>query len=235
MVLEVKNLSFHYPDGTKVFDRLNMTIEGGHVALLGPNGSGKSTLSALLCGALEPAEGEIRLDGCRLERHMRRHAFGMVFQDPDDQLFMATVLEDVGFNLVAHGMARHEANRLAQAQLEALEIAHLADRPPHRLSGGEKRMTALAGALVARPRMMLFDEPSSALDPKARRRLIGTLQNLSLPFLMTTHDLDLALDTCDRAVVLCRGLVEANEGIELLRDATRLAQWDLELPLRYQK
>lgn len=235
MVLEVKDLSFRYPDGTLVFESLNLTLEAGRVALLGHNGSGKSTLSALVCGALEPTGGEIRLDGHKLERHQRRHAFGMVFQDPDDQLFMATVLEDVGFNLVAHGMARHEADRLARAQLEALDIAHLADRPPHRLSGGEKRMTALAGALVARPRMMLFDEPSSALDPKARRRLIAALQTLTVPFLMTTHDLDLALDTCDRALVLCRGVVSANESIELLGDAERLARWDLELPLRYQK
>ena len=234
MDVAVSNLSFCYPDGTPVFEDLSLRIRGERVALIGPNGSGKSTLLALLCGAMSPQKGTIALEGQTLTEHDRQHSFGMVFQDPDDQLFMATVLEDVGFGMVAHGATRGEADEASLRLLEELGISHLAPRAPHRLSGGEKRLVATAGALVGRPKALLFDEPSSALDPKARRRIIELFLTLPVPFIMTTHDLDMAEDLCDQVILLSRGSLGAQGGPELLRDGALLSRFDLELPLRYQ-
>ena len=162
-----------------------------------------------------------------------REAVGLIFQDPDDQLFMPQVVEDVAFGPVAHGVPAEEAHARAREVLESLNVGHLAERPPHRLSGGEKRMAALAGILVMRPEIVVLDEPSAALDPRARRRVIEVLRELDKPIILATHDLDMALDVCGRAVVLYDGRVAADGDLgTILGDEALLRQNGLELPLR---
>jgi cobalt/nickel transport system ATP-binding protein len=188
------------------------------------------------CFAVPAGNGEIILFGrpAGAEPHRLRGAVGLIFQDPDDQLFMPRVLEDVAFGLVSRGMSVAEAHERALSTLETLSVAHLANRPPHRLSGGEKRMVALAGILAADPEIIVLDEPSSTLDPRARRHVIGVLKALGKPMILATHDLDMVLDICTRAVIMNKGRAVAEGPLpSILQDETFLRRNGLEAPLRY--
>jgi cobalt/nickel transport system ATP-binding protein len=204
------------------------------LALIGANGSGKSTLLAHLAGCFPfDGSGEIRLFGQSVGSDLERlrKAVGLIFQDSDDQLFMPSVLEDVAFGLVARGMKVAVAHERALAVLETLSAAQLASRLPHRLSGGEKRVVALAGILVTQPEIIVLDEPSSGLDPQARRRVIEMLQALDRPMILATHDLDMALDVCTRALVMNEGRITADGNLpDLLKDEPLLLENGLELP-----
>jgi cobalt/nickel transport system ATP-binding protein len=230
-------LRYSYPDGSPALQGVNFSIKRGEkLALVGANGSGKSTLLAHLAGCFPlSGPGGVRLFGrpvTDLER--LRKVVGLVFQDSDDQLFMPRVLEDVAFGLVAHGMEVAEAHERARVVLEDLFAAHLASRLPHRLSGGEKRIVALAGILVMRPEIVLLDEPSSGLDPRARRRVIEVLRSLERPMILATHDLDMALDVCTRALIMSEGKIAAEGTLpDLLKDEALLLENGLELPPRY--
>lgn len=232
--LEVHALYYSYPDGHKALNNVSFRLhENEKLALVGPNGSGKSTLLLHLAGGIA-ARDEIRLWGQVAGTKELRQTVGLIFQEPDDQLFMPQVIDDVAFGLIARGMPAAEAKYKALAMLERLGAAHLAERPPHCLSGGEKRLVALAGILVMEPQIIVLDEPTSALDPRARRRVIETLRALHQPLILTTHDLDMALDVCSRAVLLYEGKVAA-EGLlpELFHRKDLLERNGLELPLRY--
>lgn len=234
--LEVCGLCYAYPDGHRALNGVSFTLgRGEKLALVGPNGSGKSTLMLHLAGCIAAQTGTVSLEGVPVGKDLKRlrEAVGLIFQDPDDQLFMPQVVEDVAFGPVAHGVPAEEAHARAREVLESLNVGHLAERPPHRLSGGEKRMAALAGILVMRPEIVVLDEPSAALDPRARRRVIEVLQELDKPLILATHDLDMALDVCGRAVVLFDGRVAADGDLEtILGDEALLRQNGLELPLR---
>lgn len=232
--LEVRALHYSYPDGHKALNGVSFGLrENEKLALVGPNGSGKSTLLLHLAGGIA-ARDEIRLWGRPAGAEELRRAVGLIFQEPDDQLFMPQVADDVAFGLVARGVPAAEARRKAMEMLDRLGAAHLAERPPHRLSGGEKRLAALAGILVMEPQVIVLDEPTSALDPRARRRVIETLRALSQPLILTTHDLDMALDVCSRAALLYDGAVAAEGPLpDLFRDKELLKRNGLELPLRY--
>ena len=232
--LEVRALHYSYPDGHKALNGVSFGLrENEKLALVGPNGSGKSTLLLHLAGGIA-ARDEIRLWGRPAGAEELRRAVGLIFQEPDDQLFMPQVADDVAFGLVARGVPAAEARRKAMEMLDRLGAAHLAERPPHRLSGGEKRLAALAGILVMEPQVIVLDEPTSALDPRARRRVIETLRALSQPLILTTHDLDMALDVCSRAALLYDGAVAAEGPLpDLFRDKELLERNGLELPLRY--
>ena len=239
IVLEAKELQYDYPDGTSALQGLSIRLhEGEKLALLGANGSGKSTLMLHLSGCLSAASGEVLLHGEPVGSDLGRlrGAVGMIFQEPDDQLFMPTVAEDTAFGLVAGGMDSGCARKEALQMLERLSISHLAERPPHRLSGGEKRLVALAGILVMNPAVVVLDEPSASLDPRGRRRVTELLQELKKPLLLASHDLDMALDICERAVIISGGRAAA-EGAsnEILKDEKLLSSCGLELPLRYQR
>ena len=236
-VLEARALHYAYPDGNPALNGVDFALNKGEkLALVGANGSGKSTLMLHLSGCLAAQRGEVLLRGSPVGSDLKRlrDAVGLIFQDPDDQLFMPQVFEDVAFGLVAHGRNVAEAHAEAAAVLDTLNIGHLASRPPHRLSGGEKRMVALAGILVMQPEIVVLDEPSAALDPRARRRVIETLQELEKPLILATHDLDMALDVCGRAIVMNKGVVSADGAIpDILQDKFLLLENGLEPPLRY--
>ena len=235
-LLEVRGLCYAYPGGQEALRGVSLSLsEGEHVALVGANGSGKSTLLLHLAGALAAPDGTVFLHGGPAGAEALREAVGLIFQEPDDQLLMPQVLEDAAFGLVARGMPAAEAQARALSTLGKLGAAHLANRPPHRLSGGEKRMAALAGILVMEPEVLVLDEPTAALDPRARRRVIELLNSMEAStLLLATHDLDMALDVCTRAAILCEGRVAAEGPLpDLFRDQTLLERCGLELPLRY--
>ena len=232
-LLEARGLAYDYPDGHRALGGIDLTIEAGaRTAIAGANGSGKSTLLLLLSGCLAPKAEGIILRGEAAKPDGLREQVGLVFQEPDDQLFMPSVLEDVAFGLVARGLEQGAAKRRAATELDRFGIAHLAERPPHRLSGGEKRVVALCGILVTQPEIVVLDEPSSSLDPRARRKLIEILRTVDRTLIVATHDLDMALELCDTVFLLNEGRgVAFGPATDLLSDEKLLRENGLELPL----
>jgi len=225
-MLEIEHLSVRYPDGTAAVQDLSLTIaDGERVALIGANGAGKTSLLLALVGVL-PAEGRITLDGVTLDKSTApriRQLAGMVFQDPDDQLFMPRLYDDLAFGLRNLNVPETEIGPRIDQALAALGIARLKERSALKLSGGEKRMAALATVLVLSPSLMLLDEPTAFLDPRARRGLIRTLNTLGHAMLIATHDLPFAAQVCTRAVVLQGGRIAADGPCgALLYDAARM-------------
>ncbi|MDR1363003.1 MAG: energy-coupling factor ABC transporter ATP-binding protein [Spirochaetaceae bacterium] len=223
MLLNVSGLSVLYSGSNEdpALKDLTFSIdEGEKVALLGANGAGKSTLMLSLLGILDAAIGKIEVDGVILEKKslpLIRRRLGLLFQDPDDQLFMPTVYDDITFgpqnyaeNTGASKEITEKINEDADKILKKLGIAHLKDRMSHKLSGGEKRLAALASILVMEPRLLLMDEPSAFLDPRARRRLISIIESLPNACLIATHDLDMALNLCARCLLLHKGRLRAD-------------------------
>jgi cobalt/nickel transport system ATP-binding protein len=227
--LEAVGIGFSYPKGTRVFDGLSFTVaQGEKVALLGRNGAGKSTLLSLLLGIEWPDEGDISVCGFKLARQTTgdiRRCAGMVFQNPDDQLFMPTVREDVAFGPRNLGMDAESSGKIADEVLERLGIAHLAGKPPYRLSGGEKRSAALATALAMQPKLLLLDEPTAFLDPAGKRTLAAILQALPIAMLIATHDMEFVRETCPRAILLSggRALADGDTG-QILSDWEAMAE-----------
>ena len=213
-MMEIENLKLVYPDGTRAIENLSLTLEEGEsVALVGANGAGKTSLLLSLVGVLPAAEGSIRVDDITLSKKTVdeiRSRVGLVFQNPDDQLFMPVIREDVAFGPRNFGKSPGETKEIVEKTLEKLGISHLADKSPTKMSGGEKRMAAIATVLAMEPRVMLFDEPTAFLDPKARRHLIGILKSLPHTKLIATHDLPFACEVCSRVVVLSGGAIAAD-------------------------
>ncbi len=233
--LLVEDLAFAYPDGHQALFGVDLRVERGErVAVLGPNGAGKTTLVLHLNGILTGGRGRVSVAGLPVERRNLpevRRRVGIVFQDPDDQLFMPTVGEDVAFGPRNLGLPEPEvAARVARA-LEQVGMAGSADRPPHHLSFGQRRRVAVATVLSMDPEVLVLDEPSSNLDPAGRRELAEVLQSLPVTVLMVTHDLPYALQLCPRSVVLDGGVVVADGPTrEVLADADLLGRHRLELP-----
>ncbi|MEW6756357.1 MAG: ABC transporter ATP-binding protein [Candidatus Latescibacterota bacterium] len=238
-VIEARHLAFQYPDGTPALQGVSFRITHGEcVALIGPNGAGKSTLLLHLTGCLWPSRGELRVGDVPVSRqtlpHIRR-TVGLVFQDPDDQLFMPTVADDLAFGPLNLGLRGAEVEGRIRACLERVGAAHLRERPPYRLSAGEKRAVAIAAVLSLGPSILALDEPSSHLDPRHRRQLIGLLRSFEHTRLVATHDLDLALDVCSRVILLAQGTVAADgPATDVLADGALLERHGLEKPLRLQ-
>ncbi|HSM81184.1 MAG TPA: ABC transporter ATP-binding protein, partial [Nodosilinea sp.] len=188
------DLSFGYPDQPDVLCHISLSVrEGDRVGIIGHNGCGKTTLFMLLCGVLTPATGDIKLFDAPLQPGQFRPEVGLLFQDPDDQLFSASVREDIAFGPQNMGFDAEEvAARVTQAA-DMAGITHLLDRLPHHLSGGEKQMVAIAGLLAMTPQIILYDEPTASLDLRTRRRLIRFLQNSTETLLISSHDLEFVL------------------------------------------
>jgi len=235
-VLELVDVRYRYPTGTEALRGVTLAIQPGeHVALAGPNGAGKSTLVLAMAGFVS-ARGTIRVAGHTLTpgsaRDVRRH-LGLVFQDADDQLFMPRVADDVAFGPATMGLEEDEVRvRVAEA-LAAVGLEGFGDREPYHLSVGEKRRAALATVLAMRPQVLVLDEPSADLDPRGRRMLIDLLRPMTGTLMVITHDLDLAVETCGRVVVLDAGVVVADGPVrEVLSDRTLVEAHGLEVPLR---
>jgi cobalt/nickel transport system ATP-binding protein len=238
--LHFNSVSFTYPDGTKALSEVSFEMHHGErIGLIGANGAGKSTLLQLLAGFLVAQSGSIDLGGLKITPSTIaevRRTLGFVFQDADDQLFMPTVFEDVAFGPANLGVEEPELTPLVQETLKRTGIAHLADRPPYHLSGGQKRAAAIATVLASTPSMLVLDEPANALDPMARRRIIEQLKGFSHSQLIASHDLDLVLDLCHRVVVLHEGKVAAvAPPMTVFKDKELLERCGLLPPLRMQQ
>ncbi len=237
--LEVAGLAYAYPDGHQALFGVDLTIpRGERVALLGPNGAGKTTLVLHLNGILTAGLGGVRVGGLPVGRdtvaEVRRRV-GIVFQDPDDQLFMPSVREDVAFGPANAGLRGAELERRVADALARVGMADHAERPPHHLSFGQRRRVAVATVLAMEPEILVLDEPSANLDPAARRELADILRSLDLTVLMVTHDLPYALELCPRSVILSEGVIAADgPTAELLADAELLARHRLELPFGFR-
>jgi len=232
--VETRSLGFAYPDGREALRDIDLTIGAGEkVSLVGPNGAGKSTLLLLLAGLLR-GEGTIRLFGEELhDGNIKRHRarMGMVFQDPDDQLFSPTVFEDVAFGPLYAGLAEAEVQRRVSWALAQVGMEGFEDRLSHHLSLGEKKRVAIATALAMEPELLLLDEPSAGLDPRARRRFIELLRELPQTLLVATHDMRLVAELLPRTVVLDGGRVVADGRTErILGDQRLLEAHGLEMP-----
>ncbi len=233
--LEVRGLAFAYPDGLQALFGVNLTVSRGErVALLGPNGAGKTTLALHLNGVLQAGAGSVHVGGMELTKanlkEIRRRV-AIVFQDPDDQLFMPTVREDVAFGPANLGLVGAELDARVNDALDAVGMTEYAHRPPHHLSYGQRRRVAVATVLAMQPEILVMDEPTSNLDPAAKRELAGILQSLDLTMLMVTHDMPYALELCERAVVMNRGTITGDGPTrEVLADESLMRANRLELP-----
>lgn len=233
--VELKNVIFSYPDGTKALCGISCRIEAGEaVGLIGGNGAGKSTLLRHLNGCLNPSSGEVQIGGGPVNRNTLtgiRRQVGMVFQDPDDQLFMPTVFDDVAFGPLNLELPVEEVESRVRSALDRVGMVHLADRPPHKLSGGEKRAVSIATVLAVSPDILVLDEPTSNLDPRGRRRLIELLRGLEQTRIIATHDLEMVVEVCDRVIVLDEGVVVAEGPVyDILNDEELMLQHGLERP-----
>jgi energy-coupling factor transporter ATP-binding protein EcfA2 len=229
-MIVARGLRFRYPNGVLGLDGVDLRVaQGERLAVLGPNGAGKTTLMLHLNGLLR-GEGQLDVAGIVDSRELRA-AVGLVFQDPDDQLFMPTVEADVAFGPANLGLQGEALRARVAEALEAVRMGDTAQRAPHQLSAGERRRAAVAGVLAMRPDVLVLDEPTSHLDPAARRELADVLQSLRLTTLLVTHDLPYALELCPRAVVLDNGVVAADgPAREILADEGFMRAHRLELP-----
>lgn len=238
-IVQAVNLAYTYPDGNKAIKNISFLITHGEsVAFVGANGAGKSTLLMHLNGHLLPEKGSLRVGDFPLTKETVqniRRSVGMVFQDSDDQLFMPTVYDDVAFGPLNMGLPPEVVDEKVRSTLETAGVLHLINRPTHRLSGGEKRSVAIATVLSMSPDILVMDEPTSNLDPRARRRLINLLKSFKHTKIIATHDLDMALDLCERTIIIREGEVAADgDSMVLLNDESLLSECNLEKPLRFQ-
>ena len=234
-VIEILGLSFTYPDGTNALIEVDLHIHRGErVALLGPNGAGKTTLVLHMNGIHRAQTGTVMVSGMLVEQENLleiRRRVGLVFQDPDDQLFMPTVREDVEFGPRNLGLVGDELEKRVNAALDALEVADLAERAPNHLSYGQKRRVSIAGVMAMEPEILVLDEPTSNLDPASRQDLTAALLGLDVTQLIVTHDLLYALEVCPRSVIIDQGAIVADgPTADLLADQELLAAHRLALP-----
>lgn len=237
--IDFNAVSYQYSDKTAALSGISLHIGHGEaVAVVGANGSGKTTLLAQLCGLLFPSEGDVNIGGYPVRPQTLKHVretVGMVMQNPDDQLFMPTVYDDVAFGPVNMGLPPADVERRVTEALSTVGALALKNRPPYRLSGGQKRAVAIATVLAMEPSILVMDEPTAELDPFARRQLINLLKTFSHTKIIATHDLDMVLDLCERTIVLSEGRVLADGATrELFTDKDLLTRAHLEQPFAMQ-
>jgi cobalt/nickel transport system ATP-binding protein len=238
-IVEFKDVSFRYPDGTEALRGINFRITHGEsVGVVGANGAGKSTLLQHMNGYLMPTAGTVTIGDCRLTAKTRqeiRRKVGIVFQNPDDQLFMPTVFDDVAFGPLNLGLDEASVRERVVKALGMVNGLALRDKPPHHLSAGQKSAVAIASVMAMEPDILAMDEPAANLDPRSRRLLIGLLNTFGHSKIIASHDLDLILDVCERCLVIGDGVVVADgPAAEILSDRTLLEENSLELPLTLQ-
>lgn len=229
--LSVRGLRYSYPDGPEALGGLDLSVRPGEkVGLVGPNGAGKTTLFLSLCGVLR-ADGEVILFGEGVRAGSFRAEIGMVFQNPDDQLFSPSVREDIAFGPQNMGFSKEEIEGRVSEAMATTGVESLAERAPHHLSGGEKRMVSIAGVLAMRPSLIVYDEPSANLDIRSRRRLIEFLENSGHTVLISSHDLELVLEVCERVILMDGGRIVADgEPKSIMADESLMEKHGLEKP-----
>jgi cobalt/nickel transport system ATP-binding protein len=239
--LLIEDLAFAYPDGNQALFGVNLRVERGEfVAILGPNGAGKTTLVMHMNG-IHPAEhGSVSVAGEVIDTNDKdllrriRGKVGVVFQDPDDQLFMPTVGEDIAFGPYNMGLRGAELDAAVDHALALVHMSEFKDRPPHHLSFGQRRRVAVATVLAMKPEILVLDEPSSNLDPASRRELANILRELKITTLMVTHDIPYAYELCERSIILSGGIVVADGDTKtILSDSKLLSENRLELPVGF--
>ena len=238
MMINVEQVSFRYPSGKQALKGVSFAVsEGECVGVIGANGAGKSTLLKLLVGLETAFEGKITVDGTEVnKKNLReiRAKIGYVFQDSDSQLFMPTVAQDAAFGPRNYGYSKEEVEKMTSKALMLAGIEDLKDRPVSQLSGGQKRLASLATVLSLEPKVLLFDEPTIALDPQNRRRVMNVISGLAGTKLIVSHDLDLVYDICDRVLLLDEGQLCEDGDVSLLENEEMLLAHGLELPLMLQ-
>ena len=237
-MIEFRNVKFAYEKGNEVLHDMSFRIDSGEsVGLIGANGAGKSTIMKLLLGLIQ-GEGKVLIDGIEVKKETLsdiRARLGFVLQNSDNQMFMPTVYEDMIFGPLNYGLPREEVDRRVDEVLARLNLEYLKNRYNHKISGGEKRMAAIATILAMEPAAILMDEPTSALDPYNRRIVINTIRELEQTKLIASHDLDMILDTCDRVILISGGRIAADgPAKEILSNKELLETNRMELPLRMQ-
>ncbi|NJO41363.1 MAG: energy-coupling factor ABC transporter ATP-binding protein [Cyanobacteria bacterium CRU_2_1] len=211
IAIAVTNLCFSYPDKPDILRDVTTQVKmGDRVGIIGHNGCGKTTFFLTICGVLAPTAGAIQLFGKSVIPGQFYSEIGLLFQAPDDQLFSASVRDDIAFGPQNMGLSPEEVDRCVTEALMLTGMEAFADRPPHHLSGGEKQMVAIAGVLAMHPKIVLYDEPSASLDLRARRRLIRFLQQSQETLLISSHDLELILEVCDRVILMDSGHIVAD-------------------------
>ena len=236
--LKINNLSYSYPDGHEALKDISFSIQKREsIAILGPNGAGKTTLILHLNGILGNLSGKIEVDGLKYTTEniaKIRETVGVVFQDPDDQLFMPTVIEDVMFGPKNFGYSNEDAEKNAIEALRMVGMDDFQDRAPHHLSFGQKRKIAIATVLASKPKLLVLDEPASNLDPASRRDLIEILKNLNISIILVTHDLPMALEICERSIILNEGEIkEDSQTKNILQNEKIMKENRLELPFGF--
>ena len=239
-VIETKDITYEYPDGTKALDKVNFNVEEGKiVALLGPNGAGKSTLFLHFNGILSPSTGSVIIDGETVRYNKKdlmqiRQKVGIVFQNPDDQLFAPSVLEDVAFGPMNMGLPKEEVEGRVKEALLRVGMEGFEKKPPHHLSGGQKKRVAIAGILAMKPKIMVLDEPTSGLDPKGASqilRLLYKLNNEGITIVISTHDVDLVPLYASKVYIISEGkIIKEGTAPEVFEDVETIRGANLRLP-----
>jgi cobalt/nickel transport system ATP-binding protein len=238
-IIEFKDVRFRYPDGTEALKGVSFRITHGEsVGIVGANGAGKSTLLLHMNGYLLPSSGDVTIGEAPLRKETRpeiRRKVGVVFQNPDDQLFMPTVFDDVAFGPLNLGLPPERVRERVMEALRRVNASGLEGKPPHHLSGGQKSAVAIATVIAMEPDILVMDEPAASLDPKSRRDVIRLLNTFTHSKIVASHDLDLILDVCKRCLVIRDGAIVADgPAQDILSDAGLLAENNLELPLTLQ-
>lgn len=234
-MIEFSNVSFSYEKAYPVLNNMSFSIaEGEAVGIIGANGAGKSSMLKVLLGLL-PHEGEVLVKGtpvCKQNLPEIRKVMGFVLQNSDNQMFMPTVYDDMIFGLLNYGMSKDEANERVDAVLEQLNLSKLKNKYNHKISGGEKRMAAIATVLAMDPEVIIMDEPSVSLDPYNRRSVINVIRSLPQTKIIASHDLDMIMETCKRVILIADGhVIVSGATEEILSDKELLENNRLELPI----
>ena len=230
--IKIIDISFSYSDKADVLRNINLNVcENETIGVIGPNGAGKTTLFHLLCGLLKPVSGSVLINGKESQISKFNPEIGYVFQNPDDQLFNTTVYDDITFGPLNLGLSKNEVNNRLEYALEVTGTGEFVDRPPYHLSDGEKRMAAIASIISMKPNIIIYDEPTSNLDMRSRRRLIDFINSSHQTKLIASHDLEFILETCEKVVILNEGRIVI-EGItdEVMNDEMLMLENGLERP-----
>ncbi|WP_254565464.1 energy-coupling factor ABC transporter ATP-binding protein [Oscillatoria sp. HE19RPO] len=232
VAVAIDELCFSYPDKADVLQNISLRIhQGDRIGLIGSNGAGKTSLFLSICGILKPISGQITLLNSPVIPGEFRPEIGLVFQNPNDQLFSASVWDDVAFGPQNMGLSGSELSDRVRTALDLTGVRDLETRPPHHLSGGQKRMVAIATVLAMQPQIILYDEPSANLDLRARRRLIHFLQASQETLLISSHDLELILEVCDRVILMDEGrIITTGSPDVVMADAPLMEAHGLEKP-----